>query len=122
MRAIARLTASFALAGCAAAPMVAGDSKTVPRQIIAPYEVHEDCADLALGDRLDYQFESSDLVTFNIHYHDGSLIVMPITRERVTSDAGLFVPQLKKGYCLMWEAGASGATLAYRIVVRRLAR
>jgi hypothetical protein len=111
--------ASTIIAGCAQKPLALGDAKTVAKHDIAPYEFHEDCADLAPGDRLDYRFESTAPVNFNIHYHDGNMVVSPITRDYVTSDAGVFAPRVKQGYCLMWEAGAAGATIAYRMQVRR---
>ena len=116
---VALALAGAALAGCAVKPLALGEAKSVAKQDIAPYGVHEDCADLAPGDRLDYRFESSSPVKFNIHYHDANTIVMPITRDDVTSDAGVFAPRIKQGYCLMWEAGAAGAIIAYRMQVRR---
>ena len=85
---------------------------------LAPYGIHEDCADLAAGDRLDYRFESTTPVKFNIHYHEGGMVLMPITRDDVTSDSGVFAPRIKQSYCLMWEAGAAGAIIAYRMQVR----
>lgn len=114
-------TAMALLAACAGRPVVPGEPRVVPRQSIAPYEAHEDCMELAPGDRLDYRFQTTDPVAFNVHYHDGGLLVMPITRDGVTEDAGVYAPQIRQGYCLMWEAGAAGATLAYRYVVRRAA-
>lgn len=107
------------LVACAAKPLVPGAPRIVAQQEIAPFAVHEDCADLAPGDRLDYRFESTEPVAFNIHYHDGKLVVMPLTRDGVTTDAGVFAPQVRQGYCLMWEAGKAGATIAYRFGVRR---
>jgi hypothetical protein len=109
------------VAACAGTPaVVPGEPKSVARQALAPYDVHEDCMELAPGDRLDYRFESSEPVAFNVHYHDGKMVVMPITRDAVTADSGVYAPKLRQGYCLMWEAGAAGATLAYRYVVRRV--
>ena len=119
MRRGAFVLACVALAACADTPLAPGEAKAVAKQDLAPYAIHEDCADLSPGDRLDYRFESTQPVKFNIHYHDGNMVVMPITRDDVTSDAGVFAPQIKQGYCLMWEAGAAGATIAYRMQVRR---
>ncbi|HET9046270.1 MAG TPA: hypothetical protein VFO33_04880 [Casimicrobiaceae bacterium] len=109
------------VAACAEKPLAPGEAKSVAKQDLAPYAMHEDCAELAPGDRLDYRFESTQPLKFNIHYHDGNMVLMPITRDDVTSDAGVFAPQSKQGYCLMWEAGAAGATIAYRMQVRRRA-
>jgi hypothetical protein len=114
----ALLLAGAALAGCAQKPLAIGEAKTVAKQDIAPYGIHEDCADLAAGDRLDYRFESTTPVKFNIHYHEGGMVLMPITRDDVTSDSGVFAPRNQQSYCLMWEAGAAGAIIAYRMQVR----
>jgi hypothetical protein len=111
--------AALTLCACAENPLVSGQPKVVEKLAIAPYAIHEDCAPLALGDRLDYRFASTEPVAFNIHYHEGNAVVMPISREGATSDAGIFAPRIAEGYCLMWEAGATGAVLDYRIVLRR---
>ena len=119
---LASVAVSLTLGACADNPLVSGQPKIVEKLSIAPYAIHEDCAELALGDRLDYRFASSEPVAFNIHYHDGNAVVMPITRDGATSDAGVFAPRLAEGYCLMWEAGPAGALLDYRVVLRRGAR
>jgi len=116
---IALALAGAVLTGCAQKPLAPGEEKTVAKHDIAPYGFHEDCADLAPGDRLDYRFQSTSPVKFNIHYHEGNMVLSPIARDDVTSDAGVFAPHSKQGYCLMWEAGAAGAIIAYRMQVRR---
>lgn len=115
----AALVASALVAGCAGSPASKPDARTVPKVDIAPYAVHEDCVNLSPGDRLDWRFESNTPIAFNIHYHDAGMIVMPITRDDATSEAGVFAPRLRQDYCLMWEAGAAGAGIAYRMNVRR---
>ena len=117
----ATLLASALVVACASGPATGPDARTVPKLDLAPYAVHEECVNLAAGDRLDWRFESSVPLAFNIHYHDAGRIVMPITRDDATSEAGVFAPRLKQDYCLMWEAGAPGAIIAYRMNVRRAA-
>ena len=120
MRGLALVSAwVLVVSACAERPLVAGEPKFVSKLELAPYAAHEECADLVPGDRLDYRFESTEPLAFNIHYHDANAIVMPITRENVITDAGLFAPKIAHGYCLMWEAGAAGAALDYRVLVRR---
>ena len=116
---LAFVAVALTLGACAENPLVPGQPKVVERLGIAPYAIHEDCAELTPGDRLDYHFASSEPVAFNIHYHDGNAVVMPISREGTTYDAGVFAPRIAEGYCLMWEAGPNGALLDYRIAVRR---
>lgn len=103
---------------CAEKPLAPGEPRTANLDL-APYTSHEDCADLAPGDRLDYRFESSEPVKFNISYRDSNMTVAPITREGVTTDSGVFAPVLESRYCLTWEANAAGALIDYRVVVRK---
>ena len=118
--AIVATAVALPLTGCADKPIDTGQPKVVHGLALAPYAQHEECVDLAAGDRLDYRFTSSEPLAFNIHYHDGNAIVMPVSRDSVSSDAGIFAPRIAQGYCLMWEAGGSGAALDYRALVRRV--
>jgi hypothetical protein len=112
---------TIALAGCAGTPE-APDVMRGDAVAIAPYAIHEACAKLGPGDRLEYRYTSHEPVSFNIHYHEGAAVVTPIQREQSREDAGIYAPTLEQGYCLMWEAGAAGTTLAYEARVRRGAR
>jgi hypothetical protein len=115
--------AAAILAACASGPPLAVDRpKVVHGQDIAPYAIQEQCVHLAIGDRLDYDFTANEPVDFNIHYHEGRAVVSPIVRDKVRQDSGLFVPLFAQDYCLMWEAGAAGALLDYRISLRPAAR
>jgi len=67
------------------------------------------------GDRLEYRFEARAPVAFNIHYHEGQSVVMPIAREETSAEAGIYAPALAQHYCLMWEAGRAGAVIDYRV-------
>jgi hypothetical protein len=116
-RGVAAIVALFA-AACAEQPLAPGRPKAATLDL-APYAVHEECADLVLGDRLDYRFESNAPVKFNISYRDSNMIVVPITRDDVMADSGVFAPLIKSRYCLSWEANASGALVDYHAAVRR---
>jgi hypothetical protein len=122
MSAAARMAAVLTamIGGCAT--LDADGPKRVTGHALAPHGMHEECAKLAPGDRLEYTFTSDEPVDFNIHYHDGAAVVEPITRNRVPEDAGVFAPALAQDYCLTWEAGAAGATLDYRLRIRRTAK
>jgi hypothetical protein len=117
------MVASAILAACAGEPPLAIDRpKVVHGQDIAPYAIREECVHLAIGDRLDYDFTANEPVDFNIHYHEEGAVLMPIVRDKALQDSGLFVPLFGQDYCLMWEAGAAGALLDYRISLRPPAR
>ena len=109
------LLAALPLCACTAARVTADAPKTVHGHLLPPYEWLEECLQLKPGDRVLFTFESTEPVDFNIHYHEGSAVVMPVVREKTRADAGIYAPSIAQGYCLMWEAGAAGAAIDYRI-------
>lgn len=113
----AALAATLALAACAA-PGLDEAPKSVTGHALPSREIHEECLKLVPGDRLEYAFESAEPLDFNIHYHEGKTVVMPISREATRAEAGVFAARIAHDYCLMWQAGPQGATLDYRVRFR----
>jgi hypothetical protein len=113
---------ALTLAGCATPSLAPGEPRTVDRVVIAPYESHDQCMHLVRGDRVDWRYQSSEPLAFNIHYRDGNADLSPVVRERSTSDAGTFEAQFDEDYCLTWESGPPGAIIGYRILLRPAAR
>lgn len=111
---------ALSLTACTAPSITADAPKSVAGQALAPYELHEECLRLVPGDRIDYTFDSTEPVAFNIHFHAGNAVVMPVVRENTRADAGIFAPPIGEHYCLMWEAGPAGALIDYRIRLRRM--
>jgi hypothetical protein len=111
--------AILVLAACATRPVDPDAPREAHARPLAPHALHEECMKLAAGDRLDYRFTSTGPVAFNVHYHAGNAVVMPVAREAITADSGIFQPALGDDYCVMWEAGATPVLLDYRIGVRR---
>jgi hypothetical protein len=109
--------ALVALAGCTA-QIKPDEPKSVVALAIHPYETHEQCARLAPEDRLEYAFEATEPVSFDLRYREGRAVVAPIARESTRADAGVFIAQVARDYCLVWEAGAAGALVDYRIRLR----
>jgi hypothetical protein len=70
----ALLVAAVALGGCAGTLTVTDGSKVVSAHPLPSYQVHEECFKLGEGDRVDFAFESSEPVDFNIHYHEGQAV------------------------------------------------
>ena len=109
------LLVAMLLVACATDTLRFDEPKAVKGREIAPYEFHEECAQLATGDRIDYRFESTSPVLFEIYYKDGLMFVAPTSRDAVTEHSGVFPVTSDRRYCLRWEAGAPGAVLEYRI-------
>jgi hypothetical protein len=109
------LVAALPICACTTAPVTADAPKSVRGHPLPPYEWLEECLDLKPGDRVEFTFESTEPVDFNIHFHEGPAVVMPVVREKTRADAGVYAPSIAQDYCLMWEAGAAGASIDYRI-------
>ena len=115
----ARIVACAALvaAGCAtpAGPYRLDEPRSGAGVALPAYAMREECFRLHPDERVDYYFTSTAPVAFNLHYHDAQAVVMPIERKGARADSGEFVADREQIYCLMWEAGAAGALLDYRI-------
>ena len=112
------LALALALAGCATTPAPGDAPRDATAVGLAPYASHQECRRLVPGDRLDYRFTSTAPLAFNIHYSNGNAVVMPISRDAVTADSGIYQPITAENYCLAWEAGAQAASLDYHVAVR----
>lgn len=104
-----------ATSGCAAAPGRLDAPKAVFGRELAPYAMTEECIALEPGERIVFRFEARLPVAFNVHFHDGTAVVMPLTRDDAMSVSDDFTADRKQIYCLAWEAGAEGSVLDYRI-------
>jgi hypothetical protein len=82
---------------------------------IGPYALHEECVMLSAGERIGYRFRAQPPVSFNIHFHEGNTVVMPIDIASSGDEAGVFAADREQIYCLTWEAGAQGSVLDYRV-------
>lgn len=109
------LAAALGIAGCATAPERLDVPKVVAALELSPYAVHEECVELKAGERIGYLFRAAVPVAFNIHLHEGNAVIEPIATERAAGESGEFVADRDQTYCLMWEAGAGGSSLAYRV-------
>lgn len=119
------LTGLFAvpLAACAAQPVIVpGVLREVKAHPLPPYQVHEECVKLLPGDRLHYSFSAQAPLKFNIHYHEGKAVILPVSRDDVKAHEGDFAPLVAQEYCLMWEAGSGGTPLDYRVRLIRSAK
>jgi len=114
----ATVAAAAFVAACAASPAAPDVPREAARLPIAPYAEHEACIDGTPGARLDYRWQASEPVDFTVRYREGDAVVGSIVRERSRGDSAILELQLREHYCLHWQAGAAGALVDYRFVLR----
>lgn len=114
-RPLAIAMAALGVAGCATPPERLDAPKVVVGLEIAPYGVHEECVELKVGRRVGYLFRAAAPLAFNVHFHDGNAVIEPISTARTQGESGEFAADRDQTYCLMWEAGAAGSVLDYRV-------
>jgi hypothetical protein len=102
-------------AGCAT---LAAKGKTT--EVLKPSGDYEDCLELLPGQALDYSFEATGLLDFNIHCHENHKIIYEISKDAVSKDADIFLAKEDQYYCLMWtNKGSRPVTFAYEWSVPR---
>jgi hypothetical protein len=77
---------------------------------IKPGGSDEECIAVKPGKVFDYNFDASDFVNFNIHYHTEDEVKYPVHKKGVMFDKGnvdpgtqdFYTPE-QEYYCLMWE-------------------
>lgn len=106
------------LAGCAGTPTDPAAFHVVTGHEMSAFVTHEVCMRLARGERLEYVFESTEPVHFDLHYREGGATVQPITKDHVREATGLYAVPQAQPLCLGWEAGPAGARLDYRYRIR----
>jgi hypothetical protein len=121
-RAVAAVVGPCWLFGCAATPLTADAPRIVKGMALTPYEIRDDCVHLAQGDRLDYTFDATEPVAFELRYREGAAALSPIARGPVRSDGGVYQAPFAREFCLVWEAGPAGALVDYRLRLRPPAR
>jgi hypothetical protein len=94
----------FALVACAGNAAVS--SRAVePEKIdvtVAPGKIHEVCYELAKGQGIEYRFQSSRTMDFNLHFHEGTVIEYPVEKNAVQKAEGSYTAVKDQIYCLMW--------------------
>jgi len=114
-RARCAICALALVAGCTRPALVPDEPRTISGERLAPYQSLGECVNLRTGDRLDYLYSSSQQVSFDISYREGTATLAPVVRENSLGDSGIFVAALSARFCLSWEAGPAGAIIDYRL-------
>jgi len=115
--ALAGALAAAALAACAPTTLTTTTPLAVEGREIAPFEFHEECGDIAAGERVDFRFTATRPVHFEIYYKDGIARIAPVVRDDVTEASGIFPPPASRRYCVRWDVGRKGAIIDYKVRV-----
>jgi len=84
---------------------------------MAPYEFREFCVALEDKQKIEVEFQSSQPINYDIHFHDGFTIRFPVRLDNVTKHAEQFAADSKRAYCLMWFNSSLKATsLRYQVI------
>lgn len=72
--------------------------------VIKPTKTFEKCHQLDAGQKLEYRFESTGKLNFNLNYQKGpEEIYYPVKLDRTTGESGLYEVKARNKYCLKWE-------------------
>lgn len=81
---------------------------------IKPFQAYEKCLELLPNQILEYSFNSSEPLKFNVHYHAKKDDFYAVSENNITDWKGSFSPaehkyysKNQKYYCLMWENPSS---------------
>ena len=111
----ARALLLVALYGCSSEIQRLEATRVISGVELPGYAIHEECMALERDERIAYRFNAQPPVSFNIHYHEGNAVILPIDIASTTEESGVFLADSARGYCLMWEAGPQGSRLDYRV-------
>jgi hypothetical protein len=93
------------LAGCASGPP-SPPARAITLEIRAG-KFAEECFALASGERIEYQFQATTPVDFNLHTHRGGEIVTPVDVKRTRAQSGTYASPRAEEYCMMWTNGGA---------------
>lgn len=63
----------------------------------------EVCGKLMLGTKIDWQYQSAKPLDFNIHFHEGKKVSLPVKYQARDSAAEQFEVSQSQDYCWMWS-------------------
>ena len=64
---------------------------------------HEECLKLLQENEVEYSFEASHPLTFDIHYHDGTQIIDAFAKKTIASLEATLKPEIVQEYCMTWS-------------------
>ncbi|MBI3150265.1 MAG: hypothetical protein HYZ17_17305 [Betaproteobacteria bacterium] len=102
--------------GCAApVPRVPANLQFGPTEL-PPQGFHQRCLALRATERLNYQFTADPPLALVIEYRSGNMALQPVHLPPSAAEAGRFLPDASRDYCLRWENPSNfPALLRYRL-------
>ena len=105
------LSLSFLIVGCATSGTNDDGGMSVSNTVkINSSGSYEDCLELLPGQIMNYSFNASNFVNFNIHYHTAKELHYPIKKKGVMMGKGsLDIQELdyytteQEFFCVMWD-------------------
>ena len=70
----------------------------------------EVCGKLPVGLKIDWQYKSVQALDFNIHYHEGKKLSVPVKHQAKQTLAEQFEVKVAQDYCWMWSNKTKEAT------------
>jgi hypothetical protein len=86
---------------------------------VAPGKFAEWCGNLGQGDTVQWRFEASGALDFNVHYHEGKDVRFPAKQDAVAKAEGLLEVALHQDYCWMWT-NKSATPVALKVSLQRV--
>ena len=92
-----------------------GDGRFAHSGAVAAGKFLEICGKLPAGLKVNWEFEASSPMDFNVHYHVGKDVVLPAELSAVATAKDMLTTQIPQDYCWMWTNPSPAAA---RISVR----
>ena len=93
-----------------------GDGRYTHQGSVAAGKFVEVCGKLQAGLKVQWEFDASAPVDFNVHYHLGKEVVFPAKLTAVTTAKDLLETKVEQDYCWMWtNKSAAPATLSVKL-------
>lgn len=74
---------------------------------VAPAKSVEVCGKLAADTKVNWSFDASGPLNFNVHYHEGKNVIFPAKQDGVAKAEGVVDVKVQQDYCWMWSNKAA---------------
>lgn len=91
-------------AACSVAVAQTPSNPPPPKPVmLKPGKPLEKCIMLKTGQRVEYRFESTAKVNFNLNYNKGDTLYYPVKLDRTTGESGMYEARARDKHCFVWE-------------------